>query len=108
MASVAVILFIGQSFSQFDVKWVANTSVFIFEVGSAICGSAQSSNALVVGRVIAGMGGAGMYLGYVLALYINFIATCLYDRSGADANSTGPSTTSQSLALIKKPLSSTL
>lgn len=63
MASVAVILFIGKSFSQFDVKWVANSSVFVFEVGSAICGSAQSSNALVVGRVIAGMGGAGMYLG---------------------------------------------
>jgi MFS family permease len=105
MASVAVILFVGKSFSQFDVKWVANTSVFIFEVGSAICGSAQSSNALVVGRVIAGMGGAGMYLGYVFAIYIYITAACLYERSRADAYSTGPSITSQSLALIKRPLS---
>ncbi|KAH8820693.1 major facilitator superfamily domain-containing protein [Xylogone sp. PMI_703] len=63
MSSVAVILLLGKIFSQFDVKWISNTSVFIFEVGSAVCGSAQSSNALVVGRVIAGMGGAGMYLG---------------------------------------------
>jgi hypothetical protein len=63
MASVAVILFLSKAFTQFDVKWVANTSVFVFEVGSTVCGSAQSSNALVIGRVIAGMGGAGMYLG---------------------------------------------
>lgn len=63
MASVAVILFVGKSFSQFNVKWLTIGSVFIFEVGSAVCGSAPTSNALVVGRVIAGMGGAGMYLG---------------------------------------------
>lgn len=63
MASVALILLIGESFRHLDVKWVTNTAVFVFEVGSAVCGSAQTSNALIVGRVVAGIGGAGMYLG---------------------------------------------
>ncbi|KAH8819307.1 major facilitator superfamily domain-containing protein [Xylogone sp. PMI_703] len=63
MSSVAIILFIGKAYGQFDVKWLTIGSVFIFEVGSAVCGAAPTSNALVVGRVIAGMGGAGMYLG---------------------------------------------
>jgi MFS family permease len=63
MASVAVILFLGRSFALFDLKWLTTTSIAIFEVGSAVCGAAPSSNALIIGRVIAGIGGAGMYLG---------------------------------------------
>jgi hypothetical protein len=35
----------------------------MFEVGNALCGAAPTSDALIVGRVIAGIGGAGMYLG---------------------------------------------
>ena len=35
----------------------------LFEVGSAICGAAPTMDALIVGRVLAGIGGAGMYLG---------------------------------------------
>lgn len=35
----------------------------MFEAGSALCGGAPSMNALIVGRVWAGVGGAGMYLG---------------------------------------------
>lgn len=40
----------------------------MFEIGSAVCGAAPSMNALIVGRVIAGMGGAGSYLGKALSL----------------------------------------
>lgn len=65
MASVATILFIGRSFGLFEIKALMLTSIFIFEVGSALCGASPSMNALIVGRVIAGVGGAGMYLGYV-------------------------------------------
>lgn len=63
MASVAVILVIGQLYGMFNIKFLILSSIFIFEVGSAICGAAPSSAALVVGRVIAGIGGAGLYLG---------------------------------------------
>ena len=63
MASVAGILFIGRLYDMYNIKTLLNTHIFIFEVGSALCGAAPSMNALIVGRVIAGWGGAGMYLG---------------------------------------------
>lgn len=65
MASVAVILLMGRLYDIFNTKWLMNISTAIFEIGSAICGAAPSSNALIVGRVIAGIGGSGMYLGLV-------------------------------------------
>lgn len=37
--------------------------MLIFEVGSLVCGVAPSSKALVVGRAIAGLGGAGLSVG---------------------------------------------
>ena len=36
---------------------------FIFEVGSAICGAAQSSVMLIIGRAIAGLGTSGLMNG---------------------------------------------
>ncbi|KAK0945738.1 hypothetical protein LTR29_002850 [Friedmanniomyces endolithicus] len=63
MASVAFILLIGRLYSVFNIKWLLNTSILIFEVGSALCGAAPNMNALIVGRVIAGIGGSGMYIG---------------------------------------------
>ena len=35
----------------------------IFETGSIICATAESSKTLIVGRLIAGGGGAGFYVG---------------------------------------------
>lgn len=64
MGSVAVILLIGKLYGTFEIKWLLNASVVLFEAGSALCGAAPSTNALIVGRVIAGIGGAGMYIGY--------------------------------------------
>ena len=63
MGSVAVILLVGRLYGLFDVKWTIIGFILLFEIGSAICGGAPSMDALVVGRVIAGIGGAGMYLG---------------------------------------------
>lgn len=63
LGSVAVILPLGVMYGLFNVKWVYLCSVFMFEVGSALCGAAPNMNALIVGRVIAGIGGAGTYLG---------------------------------------------
>ena len=63
MASVATILLFGRLYGQFDVKVLMLSCIVIFEAGSALCGGAPSSAALIVGRVLAGIGGAGMYLG---------------------------------------------
>jgi MFS family permease len=63
MGAVAVILLIGKIYGIFEIKWLIIASIIIFEAGSALCGAAPSSNALIVGRAIAGIGGAGMYIG---------------------------------------------
>ncbi len=63
MASVAIILFVGRLYEAFNMKWLITAALAIFEIGSAVCGAAPTSDALIIGRVIAGMGGSGMYLG---------------------------------------------
>jgi MFS transporter, DHA2 family, glioxin efflux transporter len=45
------------------MKWTFLLAVFIFEIGSLICGVAPNSPALIVGRAIAGAGGAGVASG---------------------------------------------
>jgi hypothetical protein len=65
MGSIAVILLLGWCYAVFEIKWLIIGSVVTFELGSAICGAAPTMNAMIFGRVIAGIGGAGMYLGYV-------------------------------------------
>jgi len=65
MGSVAVILLMGRLYREFQIKWLLFGTFVIFEIGSAICGAAQNLDMLIAGRVIAGLGGSGMYLGYV-------------------------------------------
>jgi MFS family permease len=60
MASAATILTYTRGYGLFNVKVLVMSSFTMFEIGSAICGAAPTSNALIVGRVIAGVGGAGM------------------------------------------------
>jgi MFS family permease len=55
----------GKGFGIFDQKWLYIASIVMFSIGSAVCGAAPNMNALIVGRVIGGIGGAGMYLGLV-------------------------------------------
>ncbi|KAL6900603.1 major facilitator superfamily domain-containing protein [Trichoderma evansii] len=63
LSSTAVILPGGALFNSFDQKWLYIAGVMLFEVGSALCGAAPNMSALIVGRVIAGAGGTGIYLG---------------------------------------------
>lgn len=63
LGSVATILPIGYAYGLFDIKSLYLSSIVLFEAGSALCGGAPTMDALIVGRVIAGVGGAGMYLG---------------------------------------------
>lgn len=50
----------GKIYKYFPLKGSFLMSIFIFEVGSLICGVAPNSIALIVGRAIAGVGAAGI------------------------------------------------
>jgi MFS family permease len=60
MASASTILTYTRGYGLFNVKVLILSSFAVFEIGSAVCGAAPTSSALIVGRVIAGVGGAGM------------------------------------------------
>ncbi|KAL3291979.1 MFS multidrug transporter [Colletotrichum asianum] len=53
----------GKIYRYFSSKWSFFTFLVIFELGSLICGAATSSTILIVGRVIAGTGSAGIMSG---------------------------------------------
>lgn len=53
----------GKAFKYFPLKLSYLISIFIFEVGSLICAVANDSTTLIVGRSIAGAGGAGIASG---------------------------------------------
>jgi hypothetical protein len=63
LGSVATISLLGSLYNKTEVKWLYLASIVVFEVGSAICGAAPNMKAMTVGRVVAGIGGAGIYLG---------------------------------------------
>ncbi|KAL7919084.1 MFS general substrate transporter [Trichoderma austrokoningii] len=60
----------GKVYKYFPLKPSFLLAMFIFEVGSLICGVAPNSKALIVGRAIAGVGGAGLGSGaYIIVGY---------------------------------------
>ncbi|KUI54174.1 hypothetical protein VP1G_01690 [Cytospora mali] len=71
----SLILPIGKSFGMFNMKLVFLTSVILFEGGSAICGASPNMAALIIGRVIAGVGGSGLYVGALT--YISVLTTTI-------------------------------
>lgn len=50
----------GKIYKYNNLKWSFLVSMLIFEVGSLLCGLAPNSKTLIVGRAIAGLGGAGL------------------------------------------------
>ncbi|MCJ1470028.1 hypothetical protein MMC07_008673 [Pseudocyphellaria aurata] len=63
LGSTVTILPLGKAYARFDNKWVFIGCLTMFSAGSALCGAAPTMNALIIGRVWAGAGGAGVYLG---------------------------------------------
>ncbi|KAJ5675785.1 Sucrose symporter plant [Penicillium macrosclerotiorum] len=61
-------LLYGKFYTLFQVKWVYLSALFLFELGSLICGIAPSSTTLLVGRAVAGLGSAGMFTGALVTL----------------------------------------
>ena len=68
IAAASTNLIWGKIYGQFEAKWMYIFCIFVFEVGSAVCGSAPSMNALIIGRAICGLGGSGMYVGVMTLL----------------------------------------
>ena len=50
----------GKIFQKFSTKWTFLVYFLIFLFGSVLCGAAQSSNMLIIGRAVAGVGSAGI------------------------------------------------
>jgi MFS family permease len=61
-------LIYGKLYTFYDTKWVYLIALFIFELGSLVCGVAPNSTALIIGRAIAGLGGAGLFTGAMLII----------------------------------------
>ncbi|KAE8387565.1 major facilitator superfamily domain-containing protein [Aspergillus alliaceus] len=53
----------GKLYHLFSIKYVFLASVATFEIGSLIAGAAPTSAALVLGRAVSGVGGAGIISG---------------------------------------------
>lgn len=68
MSASATVLLWGKIFCHLNTKWTYIISVIIFEMGSAVCGSAPNMDALIVGRVLCGFGGSGLYIGVITLL----------------------------------------
>ncbi|KAJ3495303.1 hypothetical protein NLG97_g3490 [Lecanicillium saksenae] len=63
LTTAAFQLTYGRVYSNFSIKYTMLATVIIFEVGSLICALAPTSNALIVGRAISGVGCAGITTG---------------------------------------------
>ncbi len=61
-------LFFGKLYTFFPIKRVYLVAIFIFEVGSVVCGAAPTSVALIVGRAVAGLGSAGIFSGALVII----------------------------------------
>ncbi|CAG7933235.1 unnamed protein product [Penicillium olsonii] len=62
----AMQLIFGKLYTFYPSKWVFLAGLLIFEIGSLICAVAPTSNALIIGRCIAGLGGAGLLAGCLI------------------------------------------
>ncbi|ROW15221.1 hypothetical protein VPNG_03028 [Cytospora leucostoma] len=62
---LVALLFFGKLYVVYSVKAVFLGSILMFEIGSAVCGSAPNSVALIVGRALAGIGSAGIFSGAI-------------------------------------------
>ncbi|KAF5343441.1 hypothetical protein D9758_011823 [Tetrapyrgos nigripes] len=61
-------LLFGKFYTFFSIKWVYIVAIGFFELGSLICGVAPTSDALIVGRAIAGIGAAGIFSGALIII----------------------------------------
>ncbi|KAJ0283150.1 hypothetical protein COL940_004743 [Colletotrichum noveboracense] len=68
ITAVAMQLPFGRAYTLANNKWIFLVSVIIYLAGSAICGFAPVSVVLIIGRVIQGVGMAGVFGGSFIVL----------------------------------------
>jgi Major Facilitator Superfamily len=68
LTSCAFTLIWGKLYTFFSLKWAYLSAIFIFEVGSVVCGAAPTSVALIIGRSVAGVGAAGIFTGALVII----------------------------------------
>jgi MFS family permease len=66
LCTCAFQLLFGKIYTFYSVKWTYLSALFLFELGSLVCGVAPNSTALILGRAIAGLGAAGIFSGALL------------------------------------------
>ncbi|KAK4116095.1 MFS general substrate transporter [Canariomyces notabilis] len=74
IGGLAVILPMGKLYAIYNPKWVYIVSFVIFLAASALCGAAPDMEAEIVGRVLAGAGGNGIYYGLLALLSMHTTA----------------------------------
>ncbi|KAL0070090.1 hypothetical protein AAF712_002577 [Marasmius tenuissimus] len=62
------LLMFGKFYTYFSIKWTFIVAITIFEIGSLVCGVAPTSDALIIGRAIAGIGSAGVFSGALIII----------------------------------------
>lgn len=70
LPATALVLIQSKMYGIFDIKWLYFGYVVCFEIGSAISGAAPTMDSLIVGRMIAGVGGCGIYVGSLTFLSV--------------------------------------
>ncbi|PQE16379.1 MFS drug efflux transporter protein [Rutstroemia sp. NJR-2017a BVV2] len=75
LGSLCAILPGAALYTNFNLKVMFIVSIILFEAASALCGAAPTMNALIVGRVIAGVGGTGIFLGI-----LNYFSLCTTEQ----------------------------
>jgi hypothetical protein len=68
LTSCGFILLYGRVYTFFPTKPTFLSGIILFEIGSAICGAANSSLTLIIGRAIAGFGSSGIFTGAILIM----------------------------------------
>lgn len=66
LTTCAVTLIFGKLYTYYSVKWVFLGAIFLFELGSLVCGATPNSVGLILGRAVAGLGAAGVFSGALL------------------------------------------
>lgn len=64
----APILLFGKIYTFYSPKFLLLGAMGLFEIGNLICGVAPSSNTLIVGRAVSGLGSAGIFTGCVVGV----------------------------------------
>lgn len=82
VGSIVTVLPFGKIYQKYNAKWLYVISVVLFLAASGLCGGAPNMNAMIVGRVMLGMAGNGMYFGILVCFVWSEKATNLRANNG--------------------------